>query len=68
MRDVTFRYRPDRPEVLREVSLNIPAGQVIGIVGASGSGKSTLTKLMQRFYAPERGQVLLDGIDISQVD
>jgi ATP-binding cassette, subfamily B, bacterial HlyB/CyaB len=65
---VTFRYRPDQAEVLRDVTLAIPAGQVIGIVGASGSGKSTLTKLIQRFYKPERGQVLIDGVDIAQVD
>jgi subfamily B ATP-binding cassette protein HlyB/CyaB len=66
--EATFRYRSDTPEVLKNVSLSIPAGQVIGIVGASGSGKSTLTKLLQRFYKPERGQILLDGIDIAQVD
>jgi ATP-binding cassette, subfamily B, bacterial HlyB/CyaB len=65
---VTFRYRPDGQEVLRNVTLNIPEGQVIGIVGPSGSGKSTLTKLVQRLYRPETGQVLIDGIDIGQVD
>jgi subfamily B ATP-binding cassette protein HlyB/CyaB len=41
---------------------------VIGIVGPSGSGKSTLTKLIQRFYRPERGNILIDGIDAAQVD
>jgi ATP-binding cassette, subfamily B, bacterial HlyB/CyaB len=66
--NVTFRYRPDGPEVLRNVSLDIPQGQVIGIVGPSGSGKSTLTKLVQRLYRPESGQVLIDGIDIGQAD
>lgn len=65
---VGFRYRPDGPEILRDVTLRIPAGQVIGIVGSSGSGKSTLTKLLQRFYVPERGSVLVDGIDLSMVD
>ena len=45
---VTFRYRIDGPEVLHDVSFNVPAGQVIGIVGPSGSGKSTLAKLIQR--------------------
>jgi ATP-binding cassette, subfamily B, bacterial HlyB/CyaB len=65
---VTFRYRPDTPEVLRDITLEIPAGQVIGIVGPSGSGKSTLTKLMQRLYRPERGQIMVDGVDIGQVD
>jgi len=65
---VTFRYRPDAPEVLQNINLDIPAGQVIGLVGPSGSGKSTLTKLMQRLYRPERGQIMIDGLDIAQVD
>jgi subfamily B ATP-binding cassette protein HlyB/CyaB len=68
LRDVTFRYRPGLPEVLSNVSLSISAGEVVGIVGASGSGKSTITKLVQRLYQPERGQVLLDGVDIAQMD
>ena len=66
--DLTFRYRQDGAEILRNISLDIPQGQVIGIVGPSGSGKSTLTKLMQRLYSPERGQILVDNIDIAQVD
>ena len=66
--NVDFRYRMGEHEVLKAVSLDIPEGQVIGIVGPSGSGKSTLTKLIQRLYRPERGQILLDGIDIAQVD
>lgn len=66
--NVDFRYRLDEPEVLKGISLDIPEGQVIGIVGPSGSGKSTLTKLIQRLYRPERGQILVDGIDIAQVD
>ena len=61
---VTFRYRPGDPEVLRNVSLDINAGQKIGIVGRSGSGKSTITKLIQRLHVPEHGRVLIDGIDI----
>ncbi|MEQ8443789.1 MAG: type I secretion system permease/ATPase [Alphaproteobacteria bacterium] len=65
---VTFRYRPDLPEVLRRVNLDIPAGQVLGIVGPSGSGKSTLTKLVQRMYVPESGRVLVDGVDLAMVD
>jgi subfamily B ATP-binding cassette protein HlyB/CyaB len=68
IRNVDFRYRVDMPEVLKGISLEIPEGQVIGIVGPSGSGKSTLTKLIQRLYRPDRGQILLDGIDIAQVD
>ncbi len=65
---VTFRYRIDGPEVLRDVSLNVPAGQVVGIVGPSGSGKSTLAKLLQRLYVPESGRVVVDGVDLAMVD
>jgi len=65
---VSFRYRPDSPDVLRAVSMVIDAGEVIGIVGRSGSGKSTLTKLMQRLYVPDRGRVLVDGQDIAIID
>ncbi len=65
---VTFRYRPDGPEILRNVSLHVPAGKVIGIVGRSGSGKSTLTKLIQRLYVPQSGRVLVDGVDLAMVD
>jgi ATP-binding cassette, subfamily B, bacterial HlyB/CyaB len=65
---VTFRYRPEAAPVLNGISLEIKAGQVIGIVGRSGSGKSTLTKLVQRLYTPEGGRLLVDGIDISLID
>ena len=65
---VSFRYRPDAADVLRQVSLKVQPGEVIGIVGRSGSGKSTLTKLVQRLYVPDRGRVLVDGQDISIVD
>ena len=66
--NVTFRYRPDRPEVIRRLSLDIGAGKTIGIVGRSGSGKSTLAKLVQRLYVPEGGRVLIDGVDLGQID
>ncbi len=65
---VTHRYRPEAAPVLHGLSLDIPAGQVLGIVGRSGSGKSTLTKLAQRLYTPEQGRVLVDGIDIGLID
>lgn len=65
---VTFRYRLDGPETLHAVNLQVPPGQVIGIVGPSGSGKSTLTKLVQRLYVPESGRILVDGVDLSVVD
>ncbi len=65
---VTFRYRIDGPEILHDINLDLPAGQVIGIVGTSGSGKSTLAKLVQRLYLPESGRILIDGVDVAQVD
>ena len=65
---VTFRYRPDTSEALRDVSLQIRPGEIIGIVGPSGSGKSTLTKLVQRLYQPSEGSILLDGHDLNNVD
>jgi len=66
--NVSFRYRIDGQEILRDINLDVPAGQVIGIVGTSGSGKSTLAKLVQRLYLPESGRVLIDGLDVAQVD
>lgn len=53
---------------MKQISFRVSPGSVIGIVGRSGSGKSTLTKLIQRFYLPDEGQVLLDDIDLSQTD
>jgi subfamily B ATP-binding cassette protein HlyB/CyaB len=65
---VTFRYRLDASEVLHDVSFVAPAGQIVGVVGSSGSGKSTLVKLIQRFYLPESGRVLIDGADLALAD
>lgn len=65
---VRFRYRPDTPEVLRDISLEIAPGEMIGIVGPSGSGKSTFTKLIQRLYVATQGRVLVDGTDLTLVD
>ncbi|RMN59739.1 Type I secretion system ATPase, HlyB [Pseudomonas savastanoi pv. savastanoi] len=65
---VHFRYRPDGSEILRGINLVITPGQVIGVVGRSGSGKSTLTRLLQRLYVPERGRVLVDGMDLALAD
>jgi subfamily B ATP-binding cassette protein HlyB/CyaB len=67
-RNVSFRYKSGSPEVLKNISLAIAPGEVVGIVGRSGSGKSTLAKLIQRFYVPESGQVLVDGVDLAQVN
>jgi len=68
LRNVSLRYRPDAPDALKNVSLSIRSGEVIGFVGPSGSGKSTLAKVVQRLYSPQSGQVMLDGVDIAQLD
>ncbi len=68
LEQLRFRYRPDAAPVLDGVSLEVAAGEFVGIVGRSGSGKSTLTKMVQRLYAPQGGCVLVDGVDISLID
>ena len=67
-RDVSFAY-PSRDgaaprEVLRNVSFSIPAGGTLGVVGATGAGKSALLELLPRFFDPQAGSVLLDGVDV----
>jgi ATP-binding cassette subfamily B protein len=68
LRDVWFRYDRAHPWVLRGVSLFIPAGQSVALIGLNGAGKSTLVKLICRFYDPERGAILWDGTDIRDTD
>ncbi|WCJ20782.1 ABC transporter B family member 19 [Euphorbia peplus] len=64
-KDVTFSY-PSRPDVMifRDFSIFFPAGKTVAVVGGSGSGKSTVVSLIERFYDPNQGQVLLDNVDI----
>jgi subfamily B ATP-binding cassette protein MsbA len=64
--DVSFEYDEAVP-VLREVSLVVPRGHVVALVGPSGSGKSTLVDMLPRFHDPERGRVTLDGVDLRDV-
>lgn len=66
--NIRFRYQADTPEVLNNLSLSVKAGEFIGITGPSGSGKSTLTKLLQRLYVPQHGQVIVDGMDLAVAD
>lgn len=66
-RQITFAY-PDRTPVVQNLTLDIPAGQTIGIVGSTGSGKSTLVKLLLRFYEVQEGGITLDGRDIRELD
>jgi ABC-type multidrug transport system fused ATPase/permease subunit len=65
LRDVTFGYL-DEP-VVRDINLEIAAGETVALVGPTGAGKSTLAKLIARFYDPDRGAVLIDGHDLQQV-
>ncbi|MDM7951870.1 MAG: peptidase domain-containing ABC transporter [Cyanobium sp. CZS 25K] len=66
--NVSFRFNPGGPEVLSNVSLHVPPGTFMGIVGQSGSGKSTLMKLLPRLYSPAKGRILVDGYDIDKVE
>ena len=63
-RDVSFRYETGKDPALRSVSLEVPAGTTVALVGQSGSGKSTLVSLLPRFYDPDEGAVILDGEDV----
>lgn len=67
VRNITFRYGNRKP-VLKNVSFTIPQGKKVALVGASGSGKSTMAKLMLKYYEPEDGEILIDGVDIGEYD
>ena len=64
---VSFRYRPELPEVLHDICLDIQPGQTVALVGPTGAGKTSISNLIARFYEPTEGRVLIDGIDISTV-
>ena len=68
LRDVSFRYSIDAPVAVEGVSLDIPAGRSVAIVGRSGSGKSTLAKLLLGLHQPERGVVCYDGCNLAELD
>lgn len=65
---VSFRYAPDLPNVLQEISLTIKAGSTLGIVGPSGSGKTTLTRLLQKMYFPSTGTIRLNDCYLNEID
>jgi len=66
--DVTFRYSPTTAPALDNVSFEIPAGKVVGVVGRSGSGKTTLTRMMQGMHAPQSGLIRIDNLDMRELD
>ncbi|WP_433510427.1 ABC transporter ATP-binding protein [Nonomuraea sp. CA-143628] len=68
LRDLWFRYSDDHPWILRGLTLSIPYGEAVALVGLNGAGKSTLVKLLCRFYDPTKGTILWDGVDIRDVD
>ena len=68
IKDLNFRYRPDLPMVLRDISLEIQPGEKIGIVGRSGSGKSTLTNLVQNLYRASSGSISIDDMNINEAN
>ena len=67
LEQLAFRYGPDLPIVLHDLSMTIPAGQKVGLIGSSGAGKSTLMQLLLRLYEPTGGRILFDGQDIAIV-
>ncbi|MGI8819052.1 MAG: ABC transporter ATP-binding protein [Gemmatimonadales bacterium] len=64
---VWFRYRQEGPWVLRDVSFTASPGQTIALVGHTGAGKTTIVNLLLRFYDPDRGRIMIDGVDIRQL-
>jgi ABC-type multidrug transport system fused ATPase/permease subunit len=68
LRDVTFRYGGAPEPALRDVSLDVPAGTTVALVGATGSGKTSLVQLLGRLYDVDHGAVLIDGVDVRAVD
>jgi len=66
LRDVTFRYPGSKRAVLANVSLRLAAGSVVALVGENGAGKTTLAKLLCRFYEPDSGLVLIDGVELQR--
>jgi len=66
-RDVSFTYPQSAQPAVRNVSLTVPRGQIVALVGPNGSGKTTLVSLLPRFFDPQQGRILIDGQDIRQV-
>jgi len=67
-KDLRFRYTPDAPYALHDVSFTVPRGTMLGIMGRSGSGKTTVTRLLQRLHAGYEGTIKIDGMDLREID
>lgn len=67
MKNITFRYNVDGPEVLSNADLEIPCNTSVGIVGESGAGKSTISDILLGLLTPEKGRILIDGIDTKEI-
>ena len=67
VKNITFRYGNRKP-VLNGISFTIPKGKKVALVGSSGSGKSTIAKLLLKYYEPEAGEILFDGVDINELN
>lgn len=65
--NVSFAYEENGPQVLREISFDVPAGQTVALVGSTGSGKSTLVSLIPRFYEARQGRILIDGYPLDSI-
>ena len=65
---VSFRYAPDLPNALNEISLTVPKGTILGIVGPSGSGKTTLTRMLQKAYFPSTGTIKINNCYLNEID
>lgn len=67
-RNVTFGYPGSSQPLIEDLSLKIPAGQKVAVVGKMGSGKSTFTRLLAGIYEPQAGAILMDGVDVRQIE
>ena len=67
VRDLSVRYAPGLPQVLKKVSFTVAAGEKVGIVGATGSGKTTLSVALFRFVEADEGEIIIDGLNIAKM-
>lgn len=67
-KDVSFKYASRDHNIFRKLNFEIRSGDKVGFVGPSGCGKSTVHQLLQRFYDPDEGEILIDGVDIKDYD